>query len=141
LIARHGESYYYRDVSEITGAPEILGGRVSTLHPAVHGEISARYQKIFNKYFTRLKFVYSFPGTFQAIFWMEKQQHLKNSNCSLQFMSFWFNYYCSARCLFAGISFVCDPKNYCKIEKLALGFNKKNIPQTKTSFESVFTHS
>ncbi|CAJ0913187.1 17757_t:CDS:2, partial [Entrophospora sp. SA101] len=25
------------DVSEITKAPEILGGRVKTLHPAVHG--------------------------------------------------------------------------------------------------------
>ncbi|MDX1663332.1 MAG: bifunctional phosphoribosylaminoimidazolecarboxamide formyltransferase/IMP cyclohydrolase [Candidatus Promineifilaceae bacterium] len=30
------------DVSEITGAPEILGGRVKTLHPAVHGAILAR---------------------------------------------------------------------------------------------------
>lgn len=27
----------YRDVSDITGAPEMLGGRVKTLHPAVHG--------------------------------------------------------------------------------------------------------
>jgi len=25
-----------RDISEITGAPEMLGGRVKTLHPAVH---------------------------------------------------------------------------------------------------------
>ena len=25
------------DVSEVTGAPEMLGGRVKTLHPAVHG--------------------------------------------------------------------------------------------------------
>lgn len=24
-------------VSEFTGAPEILGGRVKTLHPAIHG--------------------------------------------------------------------------------------------------------
>ncbi|GAA5856288.1 hypothetical protein JCM8547_000855 [Rhodosporidiobolus lusitaniae] len=30
------------DVSDITGAPEILGGRVKTLHPAVHGGILAR---------------------------------------------------------------------------------------------------
>ncbi|EEB09474.1 IMPcyclohydrolase/phosphoribosylaminoimidazolecarboxamideformyltransferase [Schizosaccharomyces japonicus yFS275] len=30
------------DVSSITGAPEILGGRVKTLHPAVHGGILAR---------------------------------------------------------------------------------------------------
>lgn len=28
-----------RDVSEITGAPEMLGGRVKTLHPAVHAGI------------------------------------------------------------------------------------------------------
>jgi phosphoribosylaminoimidazolecarboxamide formyltransferase/IMP cyclohydrolase len=27
----------YSDVSEITKAPEMLGGRVKTLHPAVHG--------------------------------------------------------------------------------------------------------
>ena len=26
-----------RDVSSITKAPEMLGGRVKTLHPAVHG--------------------------------------------------------------------------------------------------------
>ncbi len=30
------------DVAEITGAPEMLGGRVKTLHPAVHGGILAR---------------------------------------------------------------------------------------------------
>lgn len=28
--------YSFRDVSELTGAPEMLGGRVKTLHPAVH---------------------------------------------------------------------------------------------------------
>ncbi|CAJ0917101.1 unnamed protein product [Ranitomeya imitator] len=26
-----------RDVSELTGFPEMLGGRVKTLHPAIHG--------------------------------------------------------------------------------------------------------
>jgi phosphoribosylaminoimidazolecarboxamide formyltransferase/IMP cyclohydrolase len=31
-----------KDVSEISGAPEILGGRVKTLHPSVHGGILAR---------------------------------------------------------------------------------------------------
>ncbi|XP_031570287.1 bifunctional purine biosynthesis protein PURH-like [Actinia tenebrosa] len=31
-----------RDVSEITNAPEMLGGRVKTLHPAIHGGILAR---------------------------------------------------------------------------------------------------
>jgi len=31
-----------KDVSQITGAPEMLGGRVKTLHPAVHGGILAR---------------------------------------------------------------------------------------------------
>jgi phosphoribosylaminoimidazolecarboxamide formyltransferase / IMP cyclohydrolase len=30
------------DVAEITGAPEMLAGRVKTLHPAVHGGILAR---------------------------------------------------------------------------------------------------
>ena len=32
----------FRDVAEVTGAPEMLGGRVKTLHPAVHGGILAR---------------------------------------------------------------------------------------------------
>uniref|UniRef100_A0A8C7HLZ6 Bifunctional purine biosynthesis protein ATIC n=1 Tax=Oncorhynchus kisutch TaxID=8019 RepID=A0A8C7HLZ6_ONCKI len=31
------------DVSELTGHPEMLGGRVKTLHPAVHGGILARH--------------------------------------------------------------------------------------------------
>lgn len=31
-----------KDVSDISGAPEILGGRVKTLHPSVHGGILAR---------------------------------------------------------------------------------------------------
>lgn len=30
------------EVSDMTGAPEMLGGRVKTLHPAVHGGILAR---------------------------------------------------------------------------------------------------
>ncbi|HEX5913109.1 MAG TPA: bifunctional phosphoribosylaminoimidazolecarboxamide formyltransferase/IMP cyclohydrolase, partial [Rubrobacter sp.] len=29
-------------VSKVTGAPEILGGRVKTLHPKIHGGILAR---------------------------------------------------------------------------------------------------
>lgn len=32
-----------QDVSDITKAPEMLGGRVKTLHPAVHGGILARH--------------------------------------------------------------------------------------------------
>jgi phosphoribosylaminoimidazolecarboxamide formyltransferase/IMP cyclohydrolase len=31
-----------RAVSDVTGFPEILGGRVKTLHPAIHGGILAR---------------------------------------------------------------------------------------------------
>ena len=31
-----------QDVADITKAPEMLGGRVKTLHPAVHGGILAR---------------------------------------------------------------------------------------------------
>ncbi|RWS28406.1 bifunctional purine biosynthesis protein PURH-like protein [Leptotrombidium deliense] len=31
-----------RDVSEVTGAPEMLGGRVKTLHPAIHAGILSR---------------------------------------------------------------------------------------------------
>ena len=30
------------EVSDLTGSPEILGGRVKTLHPAVHGGVLAR---------------------------------------------------------------------------------------------------
>jgi len=31
-----------RKVSDVTGSPEILGGRIKTLHPAVHGGILSR---------------------------------------------------------------------------------------------------
>src|SRR5512146_950751 len=31
-----------KTVAEVTGSPEILGGRVKTLHPAIHGAILAR---------------------------------------------------------------------------------------------------
>ena len=30
------------EVAEYTGSPEILGGRVKTLHPAIHGGLLAR---------------------------------------------------------------------------------------------------
>lgn len=49
LIASGGTSRQLRavgltvqDVSELTGTPEMLGGRVKTLHPVVHGGILAR---------------------------------------------------------------------------------------------------
>jgi phosphoribosylaminoimidazolecarboxamide formyltransferase/IMP cyclohydrolase len=35
----------HREVSELTGVPEMLGGRVKTLHPAVHGGILADRSK------------------------------------------------------------------------------------------------
>ena len=31
-----------REVSEVTGFPEMLDGRVKTLHPAIHGALLAR---------------------------------------------------------------------------------------------------
>src|SRR5436853_465218 len=34
-----------RDVSDLTGFPEILNGRVKTLHPKVHGGLLARRGK------------------------------------------------------------------------------------------------
>ena len=40
--ALHSAGLPAREVSELTGFPEILGGRVKTLHPAVHGGILAR---------------------------------------------------------------------------------------------------
>lgn len=37
------------DVSEVTGAPEMLGGRVKTLHPAVHGgQLIGRHENVAN---------------------------------------------------------------------------------------------
>lgn len=38
----HEAGFQVEDVSSITHAPEMLGGRVKTLHPAVHGGILAR---------------------------------------------------------------------------------------------------
>ncbi|MFL5335777.1 MAG: bifunctional phosphoribosylaminoimidazolecarboxamide formyltransferase/IMP cyclohydrolase [Geminicoccaceae bacterium] len=40
--ALRGAGIAVTEVSEVTGAPEILGGRVKTLHPGVHGGILAR---------------------------------------------------------------------------------------------------
>lgn len=34
---------HVKDVSDITKAPEMLGGRVKTLHPAIHAGILARF--------------------------------------------------------------------------------------------------
>jgi len=40
--ALRDEGIPVRSVAEVTGSPEILGGRVKTLHPAIHGGILAR---------------------------------------------------------------------------------------------------
>lgn len=42
LAALEAAGVHARSVSEITGVPEIMEGRVKTLHPAVHGGILAR---------------------------------------------------------------------------------------------------
>jgi len=39
-LAQHGLPYV--EVADLTGAPEILGGRVKTLHPAIHAGLLAR---------------------------------------------------------------------------------------------------
>ncbi|MCD4690312.1 bifunctional phosphoribosylaminoimidazolecarboxamide formyltransferase/IMP cyclohydrolase, partial [bacterium] len=38
------EGIQCREVAEVTGAPEILGGRVKTLHPRIHGAILSQPQ-------------------------------------------------------------------------------------------------
>src|SRR5471032_2611591 len=40
LLSKEGVAA--KQVSEFTGAPEMLGGRVKTLHPKIHGGILAR---------------------------------------------------------------------------------------------------
>ncbi|MEM9725555.1 MAG: bifunctional phosphoribosylaminoimidazolecarboxamide formyltransferase/IMP cyclohydrolase [Pseudomonadota bacterium] len=40
--ALRGMDLAVRDVAEVTGAPEMLDGRVKTLHPAIHGGLLAR---------------------------------------------------------------------------------------------------
>ena len=37
--------YPVKQVASVTGSPEILGGRVKTLHPAIYGGILARRNK------------------------------------------------------------------------------------------------
>ncbi|NNN22164.1 MAG: bifunctional phosphoribosylaminoimidazolecarboxamide formyltransferase/IMP cyclohydrolase [Acidimicrobiales bacterium] len=41
-----GASIAHMSVEEVTGAPEMLGGRVKTLHPKIHGAILADLDKI-----------------------------------------------------------------------------------------------
>src|SRR5260370_34116584 len=40
LLTRHGVSV--KEVAEYTGFPEIMGGRVKTLHPKIHGGLLGR---------------------------------------------------------------------------------------------------
>jgi len=40
--ALRAAGFSVRDVADLTGLPEMLDGRVKTLHPAVHGSILAR---------------------------------------------------------------------------------------------------
>lgn len=35
-------TFVFREVSSVTGCPEMLNGRVKTLHPAIHAGILAR---------------------------------------------------------------------------------------------------
>jgi phosphoribosylaminoimidazolecarboxamide formyltransferase/IMP cyclohydrolase len=56
LIASGGTARALRDndlpiieVAEVTGAPEMLNGRVKTLHPAIHGGILARDSESHNR--------------------------------------------------------------------------------------------
>ena len=37
-----GAGLHVTDVADITGFPEIMGGRVKTLHPKIHGGLLAR---------------------------------------------------------------------------------------------------
>jgi phosphoribosylaminoimidazolecarboxamide formyltransferase/IMP cyclohydrolase len=46
------------DVADYTGSPEILGGRVKTLHPAIHGGLLARPTEADRADLTRLGFDY-----------------------------------------------------------------------------------
>ena len=51
-----------KDVADITGAPEMLGGRVKTLHPAVHG--GKFFVSLFlNKKINLLVFKYRYIGS------------------------------------------------------------------------------
>ena len=56
----HGMIYHvvFRDVSEITGAPEMLGGRVKTLHPAIHAGLLATRSEHDRKQMEDLDFQY-----------------------------------------------------------------------------------
>ena len=41
IIVTNVICHFCSDVSDVTGAPEMLGGRVKTLHPAVHAGLTA----------------------------------------------------------------------------------------------------
>lgn len=44
-VALRNSGITVKDVSDVTGFPEILDGRVKTLHPAVHAALLARRDK------------------------------------------------------------------------------------------------
>lgn len=53
-----GNGIPVKEVSEYTNSPEILGGRVKTLHPAIHGGILARESSVDQEEMTRLGWGY-----------------------------------------------------------------------------------
>uniref|UniRef100_A0A8C6YBG8 Bifunctional purine biosynthesis protein ATIC n=1 Tax=Naja naja TaxID=35670 RepID=A0A8C6YBG8_NAJNA len=114
-----------RDVSDLTGFPEMLGGRVKTLHPAVHAGIIV----VCN--------LYPFVKTVQAI----------NAEYDVFFASIFFTggvaLLRAAAKNHARVTVVCDPGDYTNIAK-----EMKNHSDNDTSLEirrqlalKAFTHT
>uniref|UniRef100_A0A8C6YD43 Bifunctional purine biosynthesis protein ATIC n=1 Tax=Naja naja TaxID=35670 RepID=A0A8C6YD43_NAJNA len=136
-----------RDVSDLTGFPEMLGGRVKTLHPAVHAGMVMQMTllsfefnlKLLHASFSRIVVcnLYPFVKTVQAI----------NAEYDVFFASIFFTggvaLLRAAAKNHARVTVVCDPGDYTNIAK-----EMKNHSDNDTSLEirrqlalKAFTHT
>ncbi|XP_018094436.1 bifunctional purine biosynthesis protein ATIC [Xenopus laevis] len=134
-----------RDVSEITGFPEMLGGRVKTLHPAVHAGILARSSPEDQADVSRLGFsyirvvvcnLYPFVKTVSAagVTVEEAVEQIDIGGVTLLR---------AAAKNHARVTVVCDPSDYkCIAEEMGKSDKKNTTPETRCQLAlKAFTHT
>uniref|UniRef100_A0A9J7ZRL6 Bifunctional purine biosynthesis protein ATIC n=1 Tax=Cyprinus carpio carpio TaxID=630221 RepID=A0A9J7ZRL6_CYPCA len=123
-----------RDVSDLTGFPEMLGGRVKTLHPAVHGGILARQTPSDKADMEKLGFslVSYIPGYIFDEWW----EHVRFVNCGVTLLR-------AAAKNHARVTVVCDPSDYDVVAKeMESSDNHDGTMETrKTLALKAFTHT
>ena len=134
-----------KDVSDITGAPEMLNGRVKTLHPAVHAGILARLTESDQKDLRKQNYelirlvvcnLYPFVNTVSKpdVTIEDAVENIDIGGVTLLR---------AAAKNHSRVTVVCDPNDYEKIEKeLEKSVNKDTSPETRQVLAlKAFTHT